>query len=128
MLVPVDDVASQLDQTGLTIPDFTAIPFELFNDIILQNVLFSTPSDDEILTLVSEFVEELCPDLAAVVFAERIILDDNVNSGNEGIIKMPYTIGGQEQDAPVVFDATEEDFSRILLALSSMSPSKHDAL
>lgn len=51
-------------------------------------------SDDEILMFVGEFVEELCLDLVVVVFVERIIFDDNVNFGNEGIIKMFYMIGG----------------------------------
>lgn len=85
-------IATWTSLTGLTIANFPAVPFQPLYDLIFQDVSFGSPSDDEALTLVGEFVEELCLNLAAIVFTELIVLDDDVNPGNEGVVEMPDAV------------------------------------
>lgn len=59
------------------------------------------------MTLVGEFVDELCPNLAAIVFTELIVLDD-VDPGNEGVVEMPDAVCSQEQDFSVIFYTTKK--------------------
>lgn len=50
------------------------------------------------------------PDLCPALGGEVVIANDDVDARYECIIELAHTVGRQEEDTTVVFDAAEEDW------------------
>jgi hypothetical protein len=77
----------------LTIPNLSSVPFHFADGPILKYIVLGSPCDFEILTIIIELVKELHPDLPLAFSAELLIMYDDVDSGDESIIKLAYSVG-----------------------------------
>lgn len=48
------------------------------------------------MALVGQLVEKLFPDCSPVFFAQIVVPNDNVNSGDEGVVEMADPVSRQE--------------------------------
>jgi hypothetical protein len=81
--------------------------FSVFEDVVLGALRRL-----EVLTLIVKLVEELRPDCLATLPIQVVVSNDDMDSRDEGIIKVAHAVGCQEEDTSVVFDAAEEDCMR----------------
>lgn len=64
---------------------------------------------DEAVGVALEAVEVLRPDALAVLVAEGLVVQSDVDTAEEGAVKGLDAVGGQEEHATVVFEGAEED-------------------
>lgn len=76
---------------------------------VLEDVVLCTLCRLEVLALIVKLVEELRPDRLATLPIQVVVSNDDMDSSDEGVIKVAYTVGCEEEDTAVVFDAAEED-------------------
>lgn len=79
-----------------TITNLPSIPLHFANHFILQDVGLCTSSHNKVIALVGQLVEELFPDRSPVFFAQIVVPNDDVNSRDEGIIKVADSVSRQE--------------------------------
>lgn len=95
--------------TEVTVADLPPVPGYLAHLRVLQNVLFCPlgglylPSP-----LFIQLVEETLPYLLAVVQAEPIVSENDVDAGYEGIVELSDSICREEENSLVVLDGSQK--------------------
>lgn len=84
-----------------TITNLPSIPLQSLDFFVLGDVAFGVPGVCDLgsasLVVVSEFLEQVAPDLSASVIAELVITQRQVNARHEGFIKLSNSVGREEQ-------------------------------
>lgn len=60
---------------------------------------------------VLEAVEVVFPDLGGLVLGEFRVVEGQVEAGAEGVVDSADAVSGEEEDARVVFEDAEEDWT-----------------
>ena len=74
-------------QVSLTVPDLTAIPFKLFQLLVVLDIIVNRWCDPDVRSFFFQSPEEYSPDLLALLRRKGRIVDDNMYSGDEGVIE-----------------------------------------
>lgn len=95
---------------NLTVSNSSPAPFHPCYLFVLQHVASCRVRNLYRRTpLLFELVEELVPDLGSVLVVEALVVDDDVDARDDGVVELSYPVAGEEENALVVFDLSEED-------------------
>jgi len=90
-----------------TISNFTAVQLQLFDIVILLDILFRfvfiSDFRSAILMVLLEFAEQGFPYLFPSLVVERIVANRYMNARHKRFVKMSHAIGGQKEDASEIF-------------------------
>lgn len=65
------------------------------------------------LVVALDSIEDVIPDLARLMSLDTWVAQRDVNAGLEGLVDHPDPVGGEEEDASVVFKLTKEHCEKI---------------
>ena len=89
------------------ISNFTAVQLQLFDIVILLDILFRfvfiSDFRSAILMVLLEFAEQGFPYLFPSLVVERIVANRYMNARHKRFVKMSDAIGGQKEDASEIF-------------------------
>lgn len=94
----------------LTVSNLSTVPVHVGELLVLKYIVLCSARCLEVLTVVVQFIKELLPDSPAALLGEVLVADDDVDSGNKGVVKVANSICREEQDAAVVLDGSKEHY------------------
>lgn len=97
-----------------TIANLATVPFEFIDCFGLLHIFFCDKlicdlALASLLTIFFQLLEEVVPNLVASVLIERVIQNCNVDSGHDGFVELPHSVGSQKKNTLEVFKRSQED-------------------
>lgn len=92
----------------LTIPNLSPVPILVQDIRVVQYVATGAWLHDNIILVFLELVEEVLPNLLALIPFKRRIVYHNVDAGGKSIVELCNSVRRKEENTTIVFYRSEE--------------------
>lgn len=94
----------------LTIANLAAVSGDRGHFLVLKYVLSGALGNSQLSTpLPLQLLEKALPNFLPVFQIKIFVAEHHVDAANEGVVELPHSIGGEEQNTLVIFHCSQED-------------------